>query len=215
MIKLTQQYAKNRQVAQQLQQCVDTYKAAHQKIKKLLTGPKKEDLAYAFLNLFLECTTKAERLHRFDDFYDLIHDKTDIIFANCCFLDKILTTIKSVPCLSVIVGGAHAVNLTQHLTSLGFTMVSQVNRLAFTYPSLSQIARIETFDQDLIRSTKKLLEPLQKKLTAMQCHQCLKKPGIHQCSQCKTGRYCSADCQKAHWKTHKEVCKEPGSNSNN
>ena len=26
------------------------------------------------------------------------------------------------------------------------------------------------------------------------------------CAQCRTVAYCSHDCQKAHWKTHKKVC---------
>eukprot|EP00775_Hariotina_reticulata_P001971 gene1971-biopygen3474 len=27
------------------------------------------------------------------------------------------------------------------------------------------------------------------------------------CSGCRTARYCSAACQKAHWRSHKAVCK--------
>lgn len=29
------------------------------------------------------------------------------------------------------------------------------------------------------------------------------------CSRCKAVRYCSRECQKAHWKEHKKVCKAP------
>ena len=31
-------------------------------------------------------------------------------------------------------------------------------------------------------------------------------PYMKKCSVCKTERYCSAECQKIHWKIHKKVC---------
>ena len=34
------------------------------------------------------------------------------------------------------------------------------------------------------------------------CTQC----GVLLCSRCKTVRYCSSECQKSHWKTHKKLC---------
>lgn len=38
------------------------------------------------------------------------------------------------------------------------------------------------------------------------CQVC-SKPGTLRCGACKTIRYCSAECQKKDWKTHKQVCK--------
>ena len=29
-----------------------------------------------------------------------------------------------------------------------------------------------------------------------------------QCAKCKKRKYCSAECQKAHWKYHKLLCKD-------
>ena len=39
------------------------------------------------------------------------------------------------------------------------------------------------------------------------CAQALTKEAGKQCSSCKSAVYCSADCQRAHWKAHKTDCK--------
>ena len=36
---------------------------------------------------------------------------------------------------------------------------------------------------------------------------CEKKKGLKQCVGCKQVRYCSAECQKSAWKTHKAWCR--------
>ncbi|KAJ4493579.1 hypothetical protein C8J55DRAFT_555014 [Lentinula edodes] len=44
------------------------------------------------------------------------------------------------------------------------------------------------------------------------CHQCqvTKRVGeLKLCSRCRNARYCSAACQKEHWKAHKAFCKSP------
>jgi len=41
------------------------------------------------------------------------------------------------------------------------------------------------------------------------CASCNKVPVVSQrCSRCKNTHYCNADCQKADWQSHKQVCKQ-------
>ncbi|KAJ7126449.1 hypothetical protein C8R43DRAFT_707609 [Mycena crocata] len=45
------------------------------------------------------------------------------------------------------------------------------------------------------------------------CYTC-DEPGnpLRTCSKCKIARYCSSQCQKAHWKVHKETCMDHKAN---
>jgi hypothetical protein len=40
----------------------------------------------------------------------------------------------------------------------------------------------------------------------MPCQVCSQEADL-QCSICKSVTYCSRDCQKKHWSTHKNICK--------
>ena len=40
------------------------------------------------------------------------------------------------------------------------------------------------------------------------CAACGSADATLRCSACKAARYCSKECQKAHWKGHKAVCKQ-------
>lgn len=44
--------------------------------------------------------------------------------------------------------------------------------------------------------------------SSRKCHVCRAqgKPKLQACSMCKKTRYCSRECQKADWRTHKEIC---------
>lgn len=36
---------------------------------------------------------------------------------------------------------------------------------------------------------------------------------LKKCARCQTAMYCGPDCQRAHWPTHKQVCKIPAEDS--
>ena len=56
-------------------------------------------------------------------------------------------------------------------------------------------------DEDTMRS---ILQKNQRKIgTCAQCDRC----GNLRCGKCKQVHYCSKECQKAHWATHKQECK--------
>jgi len=38
------------------------------------------------------------------------------------------------------------------------------------------------------------------------CGSCGKDEALHMCSACSVACYCSQECQKRHWKIHKEIC---------
>jgi len=54
-----------------------------------------------------------------------------------------------------------------------------------------------------------------RKKALRECGQCGKEEDLQNCSRCKVIAYCSRECQLAHWKQHKLVCKKssPGSKS--
>lgn len=41
----------------------------------------------------------------------------------------------------------------------------------------------------------------------MKCDNCYKTTYVYTCSGCKTGYYCSQECQKEDWKTHRKFCR--------
>jgi len=44
------------------------------------------------------------------------------------------------------------------------------------------------------------------------CLCCLKQvDGSKKCGRCRTASYCSVECQKQHWKVHKNNCKDSNS----
>ena len=51
--------------------------------------------------------------------------------------------------------------------------------------------------------TRKLIDKATRKIG--NCAQC-NRAGDHRCGKCKQVHYCSKECQKAHWATHKQTC---------
>ena len=47
----------------------------------------------------------------------------------------------------------------------------------------------------------------------MQCEKCCQTTQLFTCSKCKTGYYCSKECQAGDWPTHKKFCKLWGKNN--
>ena len=46
----------------------------------------------------------------------------------------------------------------------------------------------------------------QEEINAPSCIICHKSENLKKCAKCSTTPYCSRDCQKADWKTHKKIC---------
>ena len=51
------------------------------------------------------------------------------------------------------------------------------------------------------------VEKVDVRKVASLCGQCGKEDSRKKCSRCKACFYCSADCQRKHWKSHKKYCK--------
>ncbi|KAJ3925845.1 MAG: hypothetical protein NXY57DRAFT_1030838, partial [Lentinula lateritia] len=53
------------------------------------------------------------------------------------------------------------------------------------------------------------LKTMSKQAFCFQCQVTKRVGELKLCSRCRNARYCSAACQKEHWKTHKAFCKSP------
>eukprot|EP01025_Chloroclados_australasicus_P043353 TRINITY_DN462_c0_g1_i3.p1 TRINITY_DN462_c0_g1~~TRINITY_DN462_c0_g1_i3.p1 ORF type:complete len:757 (-),score=84.17 TRINITY_DN462_c0_g1_i3:342-2612(-) len=56
-------------------------------------------------------------------------------------------------------------------------------------------------DHEFIANIRKQIE-----MDKQSCAQCGKNSPTYQCSQCKCVRYCSPDCQRVNWRSHKSQC---------
>ena len=219
---LLKKYKKNNNphMVTQLTKSIETYEEAQQKIGELLSNaPETEDLTYVIMNDFTTNKTIVECMQWYDEYNKNFLEDTDYLFAECFFLDKIITILNTKPCLCLLVGQGHSIKLTQQLQKIGYTHTKEANDVSFScalwqeFGSLTNLkGMIKKFKDTIILSTQLILKSL---LKPNICHNCFKAfDDILQCNRCKTAHYCSANCQKAQWKTHKKICKAPITNSN-
>ena len=70
---------------------------------------------------------------------------------------------------------------------------------------------LESYEAIKKMSERQITQEEAKKLIAKatrkvgKCAQC-NRAGDHRCGKCKQVHYCSKECQKAHWATHKQTC---------
>lgn len=70
---------------------------------------------------------------------------------------------------------------------------------------------LESYEAIKKRSESQITQEEAKKLIAKatrkvgKCARC-NRPGDQRCGKCKQLHYCSKECQKAHWATHKQTC---------
>ena len=69
---------------------------------------------------------------------------------------------------------------------------------------------MESLEEPVSQSILKQLELSLKGSGLLQCYGCKKhhqRDALKRCAGCLSVAYCSAECQKAHWKLHKPACR--------
>lgn len=190
-----------------LMRIINEYQATHDAlIKRYKDIP---DFAIGFSEEFL-LPSIEERLDRFEACErELI--STDYAFAECTFFDYLSKTIAAEPCAGLLVGYTHASKVVDLLTAAGCTILEHQSLISYCYPLLQGMSFEDSFLSNL---QSKVLPVLLEALTIKErsCFICSKESReLKMCSICKRARYCSAECQKVDWKTHKSWCKAPQS----
>ncbi|KAF7768314.1 hypothetical protein Agabi119p4_7557 [Agaricus bisporus var. burnettii] len=77
----------------------------------------------------------------------------------------------------------------------------------------TQVRKPTLYDHLALQLTRSVLSHRNfSKTTTQSCYLChkngTKKKPLKSCSSCKSALYCSLECQRTHWRTHKEYCKE-------
>ena len=198
---LLSKYPENPQMLAILKEAYKRYKEASEKIKTLF---KPEDnFGSAYARSFLVCENLDERIALFGAYNKLFGTETDYLFAECLFLDRILETLSSRPCVCIVVGNAHSEPLAKNLIALGYTLLKKDSQVSFAYPLLHSFNIRGKFATTLAKEElPSFLECLSKT-----CWSCSTRPEkLLVCSRCKKAQYCNAECQKKDWKKHKKNC---------
>jgi hypothetical protein len=202
MITFLQKYADNEKSVLLLMSKIATFLNANQLASGVLQRASGDELfGNAISKEFELDRTLVDLLSRNDLMHRIFLKQTDYLFADVCFFDKILDTLKEGKSpLIVVIGAAHVDPVLEMLATVGFELLSKKSIVEENKTGY-RIKQSESpqFVEDLVNVTKKFLTP--------ECQVCAKDGPMQSCARCKNAFYCSVECQKKAWKRHKEVCK--------
>lgn len=214
MEALIEKYTDNPSMQAIIKALLATYTKAEKEIPELFKKSQEERFGFAVAKLYLATKTVEERLTLFDTCIRIFEDETDNLFADCFYLDKLLTLLKTENRICMLVGFHHAQKLSKHLQTLNCMLESELVGQTISYPLAVRFNIGPEFIAALNMAVNQLLAPLegeQKAKPKDRCWVCNEKPKkLMVCSRCKEATYCSAECQTNDWKEHKKACKPIG-----
>ena len=203
MITFLQKYADNEKTTLLLTNKIATFLNANQLADGALLRASDDELFGNVISKEFELDkTLVDLLSRNDLMHRIFLKQTDYLFADVCFFDKILDTLKEGKSpIIVVIGAAHVDPVLEMLTTAGFELLSKNSVIEenITGYRIKSSESVPQFIEDLVNVTKKFLTP--------ECQVCAKEGPMKSCARCKNALYCSIACQKKAWKQHKEVCK--------
>lgn len=170
-----------------------------------------------FVDLFQEMDEtsicpNSIHLHGFCWFYPISN-----ALKSLGFIIEFFENINNFDQIIFFCGNQHAIVLQNFLKALGFSLIYQRGTLEdlpskYKGPQISlekfnaflNGAFSDNFDFTALKLSEKEESKTEKDAI---CAQCKKTDASKRCARCKKVYYCSAECQKSHWKTHKSVCK--------
>jgi hypothetical protein len=193
----------------------------------------KSNFASAIIQLFKDCSTKAEARSKLQTIYV---NRLDVFLADIFFLDCLIQSLIKNNKGLIICGGSHAMNLAHIFESWGYkSIINLTSRLGSESSSfdhiiskdfinkiipivdlflkadnadgsdVAQILRAE-IDEKLAKNVNAVYS-LKEEILCNACKKDLSEQSPLRCSRCKNVYYCNAACQTADWKTHKKSCK--------